>query len=1220
MIEPEFLLSPEGTRAEDARILLEETGFTDWQTAWHRFRQTCESEASREELSKSMPMLLHALSLAATPDGSLVNFERFIQSVDDRTELFRYLSQNPRAVEILIKLFVGSQFLTEILLKNPNYLRELTRHKRLAEFKSQQQFYIEAMSASDEATNIDEKIRAVRRYQHWELLRVGACDSFGLMDLKTVTLQLSLLADSMAQVCLRLIAADMEIELDGFCVLAFGKLGGEELNYSSDIDLVFVADDNASKFWPLGQKLIKALMEASDDGFLYRVDMRLRPWGRSGALVTSVDAYIDYLRKNALHWEKQALLKARTIAGDFALGTRLMKEVQKIIFDCNKQDVRESVREMKQKIETSLSKKGKMWGEVKAGIGSIRDVEFVTQYLQLANGLEQPGVRSINTMDALVRLADYSIIQADEYRQLADGYIFLRTIEHALQLMHYKQVHSLPSNDRELAYLARRLDFPDSNVFLAFYERHCTQIRRIYNKYINGEDATLSPDVKASLSFADRLTKHEPSYANLFSKEQLAQHNRLLKSISDDTLVDMEVVQKNGDEWEVTIVGIDQLGTLSITAGLLFVYGFDIISGNVFTGDATEELLRLTGHKKKKVRASQPTDRRFIIVLNVRYPENPATKEIWNAYLTDLQRLTTMLEEGNSNHAQGDLARRVAKAVQDVSETRDRLVQIDIHFDNEKSDDFTLLDISAEDTPGFLYELANGLASNGIRIHRVVVQSVGTDVADTLYVTDTDGNKIRDETRLQELQVAIVLIKHFTHLLPSSPNPESALLHFREFLEQLFSQDDWTEELAKLEESRVLNALAKVLGVSNFLWEDFIRLQHSNLFPVLTDIESLEIPCSQDEIRRELQQDLLACTSKIEQIDAINAFKDREMLRADLRHILGYEEAFGQFSRELTAVAEVTVNAAIDICLEELHERYGYPMLADGSSCSFCVCALGKCGGYELGFASDIELIFLYQENSHTDGKASITNAEFFQKLVEQFQQTIRAKRAGIFEIDLRLRPYGRAGSLAVSLDAFSNYFRQGGAAWPYERQALAKLRAIGGEETFGKRIIELRDELVYIGNAFDVAAMRGMREKQNRQLVKPGTINAKLSPGGLVDVEYLVQGLQITYGHRDPSLRSTNTREVLKALEHLKILDRDSRVAIRDCYRFLRRLIDALRMVRGNAHDLTVPEPDTEEFEFLARRLGNDDPLELREEIESTMAKALDLQELFDEIGQPAP
>jgi len=251
------------------------------------------------------------------------------------------------------------------------------------------------------------------------------------------------------------------------------------------------------------------------------------------------------------------------------------------------------------------------------------------------------------------------------------------------------------------------------------------------------------------------------------------------------------------------------------------------------------------------------------------------------------------------------------------------------------------------------------------------------------------------------------------------------------------------------------------------------------------------------------------------------------------------------------------------------------------------VCALGKLGGQELGFASDIELMFVYEGDGSTTGPRRISNAEYFARLVEQMLRVLSSPREGIFEIDLRLRPYGRAGSLAVSRTSFAEYFSPDGPAWPFERQALVKLRPIAGDLAFGDDLVRLRDHIVFAGRPFDVAAFRAMRDRQVRQLASPSHFNAKLSPGGLVDVEYLVQGLQITHGHRDASVRATNSLGALSALEALGVVSADEYIRMCDAYVFLRRLIDALRVVRGNARDLTVPDSDTEEFAFLARRLG---------------------------------
>lgn len=1200
----------------EVQQILAGIGFTDQERALTRVREMCTSDGIRKELTLILPTLLQALTDAATPDGSLINFERFINSVSEPEIMLNFLTHNPRAVEILVRLFVGSQFLTEILLKNPDYLERLTRYNRIAEFKSQQQFYSEAMAAArQEAKSTAEIFDILRRFQRWELLRIGACDTFGLMDLKNITVQLSLLADGLVQTCLTILSEELNLPLDDFAVLAFGKLGGEELNYSSDIDLVFIAGDNSTQYWQLGQRLIKSLMESTSEGFLYRVDMRLRPWGRSGALVTTVDAYVDYFARHGRLWEKQAMLKARVIAGNQNLGINFFRRIEPQIFNCDPEEVRKNVLEMKQRIEAELKKKGKDWGEVKSGKGSIRDVEFTTQYLQLANGAKHPSIRSINTLDGLVRLVDHGLIQADEYRHLTSGYVFFRKIEHALQLMHYNQEHHMPTDERELAYLARRLDFQEGQQLVQYYEQHRKAVRNIFKKYIHPPKSDSGLHAAQSEQESNPIGMMAASYSKVFNEAEIEKHSQMARKLSETNNVELQTEKIPENQLRLTMVGFDQTGDLSLICGLLFVYGFDIQQGHLFTNQKVNPAASSQSRSPKPSEKSK-SKRKFVIVLDVKASDAAVQPSFWISYKKDLTELLNKVETGKIQEAVGELAKRVAGALHDLPQASQMLYPVEIELDNDTDARYTILRIQSEDTIGFLYELTNALSMSGIDIARMVIDSEGNKVSDVLYVTDDKGEKISAEAQQQGLRAAIVLIKHFTHLLPRSPNPESALLHFREFLEHLFKQPNWVEEISSLERTSVLSALARLLGVSDFLWEDFLRLQHSNLFPVVANVEELKNRVSFAELKAELAQELAEATSAEDQQERLNAFKDRAMLRTDMRHILGHISEFGQFSDELTDVAEVVVQGAYEICDLQLQERYGIPQLETEDPCRISICALGKCGGRELGFASDIELMFIYEGSGQTTGPEIITNNEYYLKLVEKFSKMIKTRSEGIFQIDLRLRPYGQAGSLAVSAEAFQSYFSHEGAAWPYERQALVKLRPIAADEEFGNQIVRMRDSIIYSGKPFDVAAMLAMREKQIQQLVKGGTINAKLGDGGLVDCEYLIQSLQITYGHRNPGLRTTNTLEGIDSLKELGLISPDDYVKLRNAYIFLRRLIDALRMVRGNAKDLTVPPQDQEEFDFLARRLGYGSHTEkLQTEISVTMDRVRDFSRLLAPI-----
>ncbi|HVW02644.1 MAG TPA: glutamine synthetase adenylyltransferase, partial [Planctomycetaceae bacterium] len=827
--------------AREQRKLLEPLGFADAAGAAARLGRLADAE-TLPTLVELLPTLLLSLAEASDPDMALVNLERFVQSVSDRASLYRYFREEPRAVEILVKLFVGSQFLSEILIRNPRYLEQVTQHRRLAELKSREQFVEEAREVVAACRSETEMLDALRRFQRWEILRIAACDVFGLVNLKSVTIQLASLADSLVRVCLEN-AGELPA---GFSVLALGKLGGEELNYSSDIDLVFLAPSTAPDCWRVARKLIRALSDQTAEGFLYRVDMRLRPWGNSGTLVTTPHSYLEYLEKNAQLWEKQALLKARVIAGDPAAGQAFLAQAQQWVFADEPDAMRTSVLSAKQRIEADLQRRGHHWGEVKLGIGSIRDVEFVVQYLQLIHGGLLPEIRTFNTLDALVRLADASLLHADEYRTLNDGYLFLRTIEHSLQLMHNKQCHRLPADPQELKYLARRLDFASASQFLTHYERHCAAIREIYERRLGigtpeGPDQSRTPG-----SVARHVSRMEQSYTETFTGDEITRHAEMAQRIDDERLMELDAIPLDGDRWRVTIVAYDYLGELSLICGLLFAYGFDILEGQVFT------------YAPDRTDGDRPEDarRKIVDAFTVRAAHETVGPDIWVRYARELQRLLQLVHTGNPAQARDRLIQRVGAAIAENNGNPSLLYPVEIAINNAISDRYTVLEITSRDTLGFLYELTNSLAMNGVYIAQVGFHSQGDYAHDTLYVTRADGGKITGEQAHRELRAAVVLTKHFTHLLPHSANPAAALVHFREFLTELFARPNWPDELASVEQPDVLDALARLLGNSDFLWNDFLRMQHANLFPVLSDASVRGRSYSRDDLVALVQAEL----------------------------------------------------------------------------------------------------------------------------------------------------------------------------------------------------------------------------------------------------------------------------------------------------------------------------------------------------------------------------
>ena len=764
-----------------------------------------------------------------------------------------------------------------------------------------------------------------------------------------------------------------------------GKLGGAELNYSSDIDLLFLADDaeRAFGYQRLGERLIGALTDATAEGFLYRVDMRLRPWGAVGPLISTVDGYLKYLKQHARLWEKQALLRARPVAGNTALGHAFLAQAADLMFATPREAVRADVHAMKQRTEARLRELGQDWGEVKLGEGSIRDVEFVAQFMQLTQGGEHPELRGGTTLEVLARLAERRLITSDEHRVLSEGYVFLRTVEHYLQILEYRQTHILPANTADLRYLAQRLGYtgPDAaGRFVTRYQQHSAAVRAVYWRYLAvptasggpamtttvGQSSPAAPGgapAEAQLAEAQlrqHLARMAPSYAEVFSDQEIRRHADLASRLSDSNPVEVRAERIGETLWRVTIVAFDYLGELSAICGLLFADGFNIVAGQVFTYEGE----------------TAGTRRKIVDVFTVDSAQAEANagkdvigKELWLSYAGNLGALLRLLQGRQQRQAQGALVKRVAGALHNTPAAGPTLHPVSIEIDNDTSDRYTILRIDAPDTPGFLYEFTNALALNDVYIAHVSVESIGNRVHDVLYVTDTQGRKITGPDKQRELRAATVLVKHFTHLLPQSPNPEAALLHFNEYLGELFRRPSWPDELGSLERPEVLAALARLLGVSEFLWDDFLRMQYTNLFPVVEDVGALAHPRTKAELAAELAQTLAAATDGRARRERLNAFKDREMFRIDMRHIMGHVADFGQFSAELTDLVETVVTATAEITLAELIGQHGAPRGDDGAATlapdasagvPLAVCVLGKCGGYELGYASDIEVMFVY--------------------------------------------------------------------------------------------------------------------------------------------------------------------------------------------------------------------------------------------------------------------
>ncbi len=734
--------------------------------------------------------------------------------------------------------------------------------------------------------------------------------------------------------------------------------------------------------------------------------------------------------------------------------------------------------------------------------------------------------------------------------------------------------------------------------------------------------ASLCPDVDDEVR-RDFVSRMDPEYFERFQPDAIAHHIQLASRLTPDHPCEISILDKRAGRSEISIVAYDYFSEFAAICGVLSAFGLNIEEGQIYTFVETSSAP--LPRRKAPSTTGRPigtpglSRKKIVDVFLVRPLDRtgfPVPQQ--NALRQTITEIIQLLEAGQFDEARQYVNRRLVERLDKQRSAFTGLLHtVEITFDNSHSPTDTIMDIQSDDTPAFLYALVNGLAMRNIYITKAQIECDGTKLHDRFYVRNRDGQKLLDPVEQQQLRLTAVLIKQFTHALTWASDPAKALASFDHFLDLIMKDQDKKGKKGKnhsldfVSDKKSFPLLAQLLGASDFLWEDFLRRQHDNLLPLLTDYQDVPLIKPQAALRKELDRLVTRAKTDESRKDALNQFKDRELFRIDIKHIVEPSTNFPDFSLALTELAEVIMERSIADCRAKLGKSYGHPRLANKKPCPFAVLGLGKFGGRELGYASDIEVLFVYGGSGRTNGKTEIENSEYFERLAQELLGWIDAKQEGIFRLDVRLRPHGGKGALANVFEEICRYYSLTGLAEPserqalikrsicapaegyerlaapFERQALIKLRHIAGDATLGHQVEAHRDSFVYSGAPWDLATALDLRRQQLKQLVQPGQVNLKYSVGGLIDIEYAVQYLQVMHGHDHPSLRTTNTLQALAALVQAGLVAPTDGENLRKAYIFIRILVDGLRMVRGNTKDLVLPPPDSEDFVSLARRVG---------------------------------
>ncbi len=455
-----------------AGALLGEAGFRDPPAAGRALDRLSGPAGGRSPLPAEM---LAAVLASGGPDRALNHLDRFLE-VTGRTELYRRLLESAPLREGLARILAHSSFLTDLLVSSPGHLRwlfeetpHLTRPLPPAELKARQR---EALGAVEESAWTD----ALRRFQRRELLRIGTAQILGCKEVAQVGRELSDLADVTVAAVLERLTESMH-RTHGrpstgrgrparFCVVGLGKYGGRELNFSSDIDLLFLYDEdgvavdsrgargmgNGLFFDRLAEGLIQVLTEATPEGFLYRVDMRLRPEGERGPLTRSLRSYWIYYESRGELWERQMLIKARHAAGSSGLWRRFRDMLVPFVYPAHfTVSPSEEIRRVKERIEAEARHRPEGGNNIKLQPGGIRDIEFVVQCLQLLHGRRTERTRAAGTLPSIERLRRAGALSAGEARALREAYRFFRRLENLLQIDSGRPTYAVPEDGSEQA-------------------------------------------------------------------------------------------------------------------------------------------------------------------------------------------------------------------------------------------------------------------------------------------------------------------------------------------------------------------------------------------------------------------------------------------------------------------------------------------------------------------------------------------------------------------------------------------------------------------------------------------------------------------------------------------------------------------------------------------------------------------------------------------------
>ncbi|MBI2876884.1 MAG: bifunctional [glutamate--ammonia ligase]-adenylyl-L-tyrosine phosphorylase/[glutamate--ammonia-ligase] adenylyltransferase [Candidatus Tectomicrobia bacterium] len=508
---------------EELRTHLQEYGFRDPERARRHLLLLRDGRPythlplkGKRLLKRIAPLMFSEIVASPDPDGALANLEEFLSGVGARITFLALLAENPRVIQLLVRLFGGSDYLARLFVRHPELLDSLVRSDSAALRRSREELYRELSSLVGGEEDYEEVLDILRRFRNAELLRIGTNDLYGALSRSQQASQISRLADVCLQVAYEMGCREMQrrygrpfyrdeqgrLREARMAIIGLGKLGGEEMNYNSDLDVIFIYSgpgesrgpgvrslSNHEYFVRLAQQIITALSCLTKDGYVFKLDTRLRPSGNAGPLVSSLNSFWAYHQASSQIWERQVLLKSRLVAGDWALGGRTLGLIRSFVYRAplSLEEARE-IHRLRMRMEHELAHETSETFNLKLGRGGLVDIQFIVQLLQLRHGAHCRQVRQRHTLRALDGLSRAGFLPAGEYDRLVEAWDFLERLGNKLRIAQDRSLNEIVDRPEVLEALARRLSSGElhplsGKELLEEYKRHTEQVRQIYLRY-----------------------------------------------------------------------------------------------------------------------------------------------------------------------------------------------------------------------------------------------------------------------------------------------------------------------------------------------------------------------------------------------------------------------------------------------------------------------------------------------------------------------------------------------------------------------------------------------------------------------------------------------------------------------------------------------------------------------------------------------------------------